>query len=55
LDLHRLGPADDSDVVGTFEKSSTGGHGDVIARLAPDITPDDPQITGAIEKQLGKA
>ena len=32
-----------------------GKHGDVVARFAPDITPDDPQVTGAIEKELAKA
>jgi len=55
LAQHGLGPSNDTDVVWNFEKFLIGKHGDVVARFAPDITPDDPQVTGAIEKELAKA
>jgi glutathione peroxidase len=55
LAQHGLGPTNDTDVVWNFEKFLIGKHGDVVARFAPDITPDDPQVTGAIEKELAKA
>ena len=35
-----------------FEKFLVDRHGKVIARFSPDMTPDDPQITAAIESAL---
>ena len=35
-----------------FEKFLVGKDGKVIARFAPDMTPDDPRITTAIEEAL---
>jgi len=55
LAQHGLGPSNDVDVVWNFEKFLIGKHGNVVARFAPDITPDDPQVTSAIEAELAKA
>ncbi len=55
LAQHGLGPANDTDVLWNFEKFLIGRHGDVVARFAPDITPDDPRIVQAIESELAKA
>jgi glutathione peroxidase len=55
LAQHGLGPTNDTDVVWNFEKFLVGKHGDVVARFAPDITPDDPRVTQAIESELNKA
>lgn len=40
------------DVLWNFEKFLIGKNGDVIARFAPDVTPDDAMITKAIEAAL---
>jgi glutathione peroxidase len=39
-------------VLWNFEKFLVGKDGRVVGRFAPDMTPDDPQVTGAIEKAL---
>ena len=38
-----------------FEKFLIGRDGDVLARFAPDVTPDDPLILQAIESALAQA
>jgi glutathione peroxidase len=55
LAQHGLGPTNDTDIVWNFEKFLVGKHGEVVARFAPDITPDDPRITQAIESELARA
>lgn len=35
-----------------FEKFLVDGNGEVIARFAPQVTPDDGQVTAAIESAL---
>ena len=55
LAQHGLGPANDTDVLWNFEKFLIGRNGQVVGRFAPDITPEDPRITGAIEAELAKA
>ena len=47
-------PANESDIMWNFEKFLIGKDGTVVARFAPDISPDDPMITGAIETELKK-
>jgi glutathione peroxidase len=54
LAKHGLGPTNDTDVLWNFEKFLVGRHGEVVARFAPDITPDDPRITRAVEYELAK-
>ena len=54
LDKHGLGPKNATDVMWNFEKFLIGRDGKVAARFAPDITPDDPIVTKAIEAELAK-
>ncbi len=37
-----------------FEKFLVNRQGEVVARFAPDLTPDDPKIVQAIEAALGQ-
>ncbi len=46
--------APDAEIAWNFEKFLVGKHGDVVARFAPDITPEDPRVVGAIESELAK-
>ncbi|MGZ4492869.1 MAG: glutathione peroxidase [Nocardioidaceae bacterium] len=41
------------DVQWNFEKFLLDGDGTVVARYAPGVVPDDPQVTAAIEKLVG--
>jgi glutathione peroxidase len=41
-----------SDILWNFEKFLIGRDGQVLARFAPDMTPDDPVVTKAIEAAL---
>ena len=47
-------PGRATDVTWNFEKFLVNGAGEVVGRFAPDITPDDPVITAAIEAELAK-
>ena len=40
------------DITWNFEKFLVDGSGAVVARFAPTVVPDDPQVTGAIEALL---
>jgi glutathione peroxidase len=50
----KMGPENDEVIAWNFEKFLVNRSGDVVARFAPDFTPDDPAITGAIEQELAK-
>jgi diguanylate cyclase (GGDEF)-like protein len=52
LDERGLAPSDETDVMWNFEKFLVSRDGEVVGRFAPDIAPDDPALTGAIEKEL---
>jgi glutathione peroxidase len=41
------------DIRWNFEKFLLDGDGDVVARFAPQVVPDAPEITEAIEANLG--
>ncbi|PZP85282.1 MAG: glutathione peroxidase [Azospirillum brasilense] len=43
---------DDSDVLWNFEKFIIDRNGNVIARLSPDITAEDPRLLKAVEQAL---
>jgi glutathione peroxidase len=45
-------PTEDPEVLWNFEKFLLSRDGAVVARFAPDITPDDERVTSAIERQL---
>ncbi len=43
----------DGDIQWNFEKFLVNGQGDVVARFAPTVVPDDPAVIAAIESELG--
>lgn len=43
----------DGDIQWNFEKFLVDGDGNVVARFAPTVVPDDPAVVGAIESALG--
>ncbi len=47
-------PTQDPDVLWNFEKFLIGRDGSVVARFAPGVTPDAPELVGAIEAELAK-
>ena len=53
LKENNLAPANDVDIMWNFEKFLIGRDGSVVARFAPDVAPDDPRVTDAIDKALG--
>lgn len=42
----------DGDIQWNFEKFLIGSDGNVVARFAPTVTPDDESVVSAIESQL---
>jgi glutathione peroxidase len=52
LKKYGLNATQDPEVLWNFEKFLLGKNGEVLARFAPAITPDDPQVVAAIEKAL---
>lgn len=54
LQKHALTPTRDPEVLWNFEKFLVNKQGEVIARFAPNITPDDPAIVQAIEAALAE-
>lgn len=44
----------ETDVLWNFEKFLVGKNGEVAARFAPDIKPDDERLTAKVEEELGK-
>lgn len=44
--------AKNGDITWNFEKFLMDGDGKVVARFSPTVVPDDPQVTGAIERLL---
>lgn len=47
-----IDPGRDDEITWNFEKFLVGKQGSVVARFAPSMKPDDPQIVSAIEKAL---
>ncbi len=47
-------PTEDPDVVWNFEKFLVARDGEVVGRFAPTVTPDDPALGAAIERELAK-
>jgi glutathione peroxidase len=47
-------PTEDPDVLWNFEKFVIGRDGQVAARFAPSVTPDDPELRAAIDRELDK-
>lgn len=53
LSDNNMGPKNETDIMWNFEKFLVSKDGDVLARFAPDIAPDDERVTRAIEGALG--
>lgn len=53
LAQHGLLPKNASDVMWNFEKFLIGREGQVLARFAPDVVPDDAALLAAINSALG--
>ena len=47
-------PTEDPEVLWNFEKFLIARDGTVAARFSPQVTPDDPEMTAAIEAELAK-
>jgi glutathione peroxidase len=43
------------EVLWNFEKFVVGRDGSIAARFSPDVTPDDPRLMAAIDRELAKA
>lgn len=54
LKKYGLTPTADPEVLWNFEKFLVGRNGEVVARFAPHLTPDDPAIVAAIEQALAQ-
>lgn len=52
LKAHGIAREKKNDILWNFEKFLVNRKGEVVARFAPDITPDDAMITKAIEANL---
>jgi len=42
------------DIKWNFTKFLVGRDGKIVARFEPDVEPEEGQLTGAVEKALGK-
>jgi glutathione peroxidase len=51
---HVTAKADDPAVRWNFEKFLIGRNGDVVGRFDPDVTPGDPILVDAIDRELAK-
>ena len=47
-------PNEDPEVLWNFEKFLIGKDGSVVARFAPTVKPEDPELVSAIEAELAK-
>ena len=52
LASHGVVPAAGGDVLWNFEKFVIDRRGQVVARFAPDVTPDDPRLQAALDAAL---
>jgi glutathione peroxidase len=54
LKEYGISPNAEPEVLWNFEKFLVDRSGEVVARFSPDMTPDDPVLTAAIETELAK-
>ena len=52
LSGHGIPANDDPDILWNFEKFLISAQGTVAARFAPGVTPDDPLLVEAVEREL---
>jgi glutathione peroxidase len=48
-------PKTGGEIQWNFTKFLVGADGHIVARFEPAVTPDSPEVTGAIEKALRSA
>ena len=48
-------PNDPPELLWNFEKFLVGRNGEIVARFAPDVVPDDPAVLHAIESALAQS
>ncbi|MDX3927741.1 MAG: glutathione peroxidase [Shinella sp.] len=46
--------ADDEEILWNFEKFLIARNGEIVARFAPDVTPDDRRLVEAVDRELAK-
>jgi glutathione peroxidase len=51
---HGMTPTDDPDVLWNFEKFLVGRDGNVVARFAPAVAPDAPELLAAVDSALAR-
>lgn len=49
-----IAATDDPEVLWNFEKFLIGRTGEVVARFAPAVAPDSPELTAAVEAELAR-
>lgn len=54
LKKYGINPNPEPEVLWNFEKFLLNRSGEVVARFAPNTTPDDPRLVAAIEAELAK-
>ncbi|MNY49643.1 Hydroperoxy fatty acid reductase gpx1 [compost metagenome] len=52
LKLFGIGATQKGDIQWNFEKFVVSRKGEVVARFAPTVTPDDPDLIKAIQREL---
>jgi len=51
---YKITPTEDPEVVWNFEKFLISRDGQVVGRFSPQISPDDPLLVEAVERELSK-
>jgi glutathione peroxidase len=54
LRKYGMTPTEDHDVLWNFEKFLVSRGGKIVGRFAPTVTPNDPALVQAIERELSK-
>lgn len=54
LEEYKISPNPAPGVLWNFEKFLVDRKGEVVARFAPDVTPEDPRLTQAVDAELAK-
>jgi glutathione peroxidase len=55
LHKHGIETPDASEILWNFEKFLIGRDGRVAGRFAPDVTPDDPRLLAAVDRELARS
>lgn len=55
LKEHGIEANEDPEILWNFEKFLVSREGEVVGRFAPSMTPEDPELVGAIERELERS